>query len=208
MEKYYPPIFEGSEFHCPYCKVYASQSWGIPYVHNYAVSNVNFSQCRHCGERAIWKNKVLLFPEQTIAPAPHEDLPQGIKEDYEEAASIMNRSPRGAAALLRLCLQQLMVHLGETGKNINSDIQSLVKKGLPEEIQQALDILRVVGNNSVHPGEMDLKDNQEIALGLFELVNYIVDECITRRKRVGILYSKLPEKSREHIAIRDGKVTA
>ncbi|WP_424033423.1 DUF4145 domain-containing protein [Methylocella sp.] len=49
-------------------------------------------------------------------------------------------------------MQKLCVELGEKGKNIDDDIANLVKKGLSPELQQALDILRVIGNEAVHHG--------------------------------------------------------
>jgi hypothetical protein len=43
----------------------------------------------------------------------------------------------------------------------------LVKNGaISEKIQQALDAVRVVVNNAVHPGELEIRDNQEIVLSL------------------------------------------
>lgn len=125
--------------------------------------------------------------------------------DYQEAASILSKSPRGAAALLRLCLQKLMKELEESGDNINKDIASLVSKGLPEEIQKALDIVRVIGNESVHPGKLDIRDDDDIetATQLFELINIIVDECITRKKRISALYNRLPADKRQQIEKRD-----
>jgi hypothetical protein len=94
---------------------------------------------------------------------------------------------------MRLVIQKLMPELGEKGKNINDDIASLVAKGLPIEVQQALDFCRVIGNNGVHPGEIDLNDTPEVAHSLFSMVNFIVEDRISRPKKVADLYSKLPE---------------
>jgi len=73
--------------------------------------------------------------------------------------------------------------IGEKGENINDDIASLVKKGLPPTIQKSLDIVRVTGNNAVHPGEMNLKDDIETAASLCQLINLIADVMIIKPKR-------------------------
>ena len=59
-----------------------------------------------------------------------------------------------------------------------------MKKGLPPKIQQALDIVRVIGNNAVHPGQIDLRDDRSTAMRLFELVNLIAEVMITQQKEV------------------------
>lgn len=134
----------------------------------------------------------------------HPDMPPDIRADYDEARNIAQDSPRGSAALLRLCVQKLCKHLGEPGKNINDDIGSLVKKGLPVEIQQALDIVRVIGNNAVHPGELSSEDVQQVATTLFELVNHIVEDRISRPNRLATLFTGLPSQALAGIANRDG----
>lgn len=146
----------------------------------------------------------MVVPSSCSLPMPHEDLPEECSADYLEAREVASASARSAAALLRLCLQKLCIHLGESGKNINDDIAALVKKGLPVEIQQALDIVRVTGNNAVHPGEMSLTDDSEIVISLFGLVNLIVDNRIAQPKRVAALFGSLPTGAREAIARRDG----
>jgi hypothetical protein len=77
--------------------------------------------------------------------------------------------------------------LGKPRKNLNEDIASLVKDGLDPDVQRALDIVRVVGNDAVHPGEMNLNDDREAAAKLFDLVNYIADDRLTRPKKVAAL---------------------
>ena len=117
----------------------------------------------------------------------------------------MSKSPRGAAALLRLAIQKMCKELGEAGENLNNDIASLVKKGLPPKVQQALDTVRVIGNNAVHPGQIDLRDDVEIANQLFGLLNLIAEVMITQPKHVESLYtSVVPESVRKAIKKRDG----
>lgn len=98
------------------------------------------------------------------------------------------------------------MQLGEPGKVLNDDIASLVKKGLDPHVQQALDIVRVVGNNAVHPGLIDWTDNRDTALQLFGLVNEIAEELITKPARVQKIYKKIvPETDRAKIEKRDKK---
>jgi hypothetical protein len=131
-------------------------------------------------------------------------MPVDVKTDYEEARRIVGQSPRGACALLRLSVQKLCKDLRGQGKDINEDIKNLVKKGLPEEVQEAMDSLRVIGNNAVHPGEMNLKDDTETASALFNLLNFVVEEMVARPKRRKSVFDKLPVSAREAIKKRDG----
>jgi len=152
----------------------------------------------------MWFEKKIVVPAVDISPLPCPDMPKDARIIFEEARSIANSSPRGAAALLRLALQRLCVDLGQEGKNINKDIGDLVKKGLPVGIQQALDAVRVVGNNAVHPGEISLDDSPEIASTLFELINIIVERMISQPKKLSDFYASLPTGALEAIKKRDG----
>ena len=112
-------------------------------------------------------------------------------------------SPRASAALLRLVIQKLCVHLGEPGENLNDDIGALVSKGLPVHIQQALDSVRVIGNNSVHPGEMSPEDTTEVARALFDIVNWVTEAMITRPAKIELTYKKLPTGAKDSVKRRD-----
>ena len=208
-EKYFPPTYGAKQFHCVRCGVFASQDWRElnrrdPYRSpEYHKTEFKATQCMHCYEFSYWFREKIVDPPSSTAEPPHGDLPEVCREDYLEALEIVDRSPRGAAALLRLVVQKLMIELGESGANINADIGSLVAKGLPPVIQQALDFARVVGNNAVHPGEINIQDNPEIAHQLFRMVNFIVDERISRPRQIAALYDSLPEGARRAIEKRD-----
>lgn len=148
----------------------------------------------------------MIVPSEAPVPPAHVDMPEVCQMDYDEARAIVAVSPRAAAALLRLAVQKLMVPLGEKGKNINDDIGALVARGLPRQVQQALDFCRVIGNNAVHPGEIEINDTPEIAHNLFAMLNFIVEDRITRPKHIQSLYDQLPEAARKGIAARDGAV--
>lgn len=206
---YIPATFKASAFNCPYCNAYAKQLWFSAHYNAGGslplINGITYCTCTHCNNYSLWLDDTMIFPNESIAPMPNSDLPEDIKEDYEEARTILANSPRGAAALLRLCIQKLCAYLGEEGKDINKDIKSLVAKGLPPRIQQSLDIVRVVGNNAVHPGVIDLTDDTETASSLFNLINYIVEDRITRPKEIEALYNALPEGKLKAIEARDTK---
>jgi len=132
-------------------------------------------------------------------------MPEDVLADYREAADVFARSPRASAALLRLAVQKMCVALGKSGKNINDDIAALVRDGLPARIQKALDVVRVIGNNAVHPGEISIEDKPETAQALFGLLNLITDAMITQPRQIDELYGALPKGAREQIDKRDGR---
>jgi hypothetical protein len=208
-QPYVPPTFEASSFNCPFCNAYAHQQWadGGWYPHgNASVDGLSVCRCSHCNQFSLWWEGNMVHPDSSTAPMPNSDLPDDIRHDFEEARSIINRSPRGAAALLRLCVQKLCAHLGESGKNINQDIAALVKKGLDSRVQKSLDIVRVIGNEAVHPGELDLRDDPDTAAQLAKLVNIIANVMITQPKHIDTLYDSLPAEKKGQIDKRDGKM--
>jgi hypothetical protein len=210
---YIPPARSAEAFNCPNCGVYAKQSWyhlaaferedgfGLRYGNQAFL----LSNCASCSAPTIWLKDRIIFPLHSLVEPPNSDLPADIRADYEEAQNILGLSPRGAAALLRLAIQKLCVFLGQPGKNINADIGALVASGLPVLVQQALDSVRVIGNDAVHPGTIDLRDDRETANKLFRLVNFIAQKTITEPREVQEIYNSLPADKLSGIAQRDGK---
>ena len=174
-------------------------------IQSFVPNKFSVATCASCKDVSLWISQEMVYPKKTSLPPPNNDIDDEIKELYQEAATIFIDSPKGATALLRLALQKLLKQVGKGGKNINNDIKELVSDGLSPKIQQALDLLRVVGNNAVHPGQINLDDNSEIAFKLFHILNFIADEMITKPKELELLYSDIiPEETQEHIKQRDG----
>jgi hypothetical protein len=136
-------------------------------------------------------------------PRPHVHMPANVRGDYEEARAIVQASPRGAGALLRLAAQKLVNDLVEGKDDLDKKIGTLVSEGLSREVAQALDILRVVGNNAVHPGEMVLDEDPTTVAALFECINLVIEDRFARPGRIGSLFAKLPQKALDGIQQRD-----
>ena len=210
-QNYTTPKFDLEAFNCPYCTTYANMIWykadfqkGFDSIGHLGLSA---AQCSCCGKSTVWKGETMIIPSSSTAPMPNDDMPEEILELYNEAREIVAKSSRGAAALLRLALQYLCDYLVPGNKKLNDKIAKLVENGLSPQLQQAFDIVRVVGNNAVHPGEINIKDNPDICIKLFELINIIVDQMITRPKDIEAFYKNtIPEKSKKAIEKRDSKV--
>jgi len=205
--KYIQPTSLAKSFTCPHCSAISQQewwgrAWNSQYFGNWNYDILKIGTCADCVEHTLWVGDTMYYPDNGNAPTPNEDMPESVKQYYSEAASIYQKSPRGAAALLRLGIQLLCKELGESGTNINNDIKHLVAKGLPPIVQQSLDIVRVTGNEAVHPGQIDT-DDPKVVGSLFELTNIVVQYMISLPKQVKELYSTLPEDKVDAIKDRD-----
>lgn len=213
------PKIDLTAFTCPYCNTLAQQEWRETAIAKYhgiyhgfsdtgrsnSVTILKISTCKSCEKFHLWVNEKMLIPNISTVPLPNEDMPEQISAIYLEAREIANQSPKAAAALLRLALQLLCKELGGSGRDINADIGKFVKEGLDIRVQQSLDIVRVTGNNAVHPGTLALDDNPDIVYRLFGLLNYVVDALITQPKLINAFFDELPSGAKGAIEERDKK---
>lgn len=207
------PSYRGEAFACPICGAYAKMHWSSLFSNGSTWRPFVLSSCERCHDEVLWcvesnslgqEDGHIIYPPASTAPIHHIDLPEDLQQEYDEARAIVGQSPRGAAALLRLCLEKLCSHLtGNAANSINDNIKDLVAKGLSARVQQSLDYLRVVGNHAVHPGQIDLQDTPEMVHAMFGLINFIVEDQITKPKTIEALYSQIPAGAREAIERRD-----
>lgn len=207
---YESPTYHKDAFNCPNCNAFANQRWGnIRQIYGsgfmFDIQDFEIAVCIRCNKISIWKNTKMVYPSTMMGPLPNPDMPDEIKVDYNEARDIGNCSPRSACVLLRLCIEKICDNLGAKGSDLNEKIGKLVERGMDERIQKALDSVRVIGGQAIHPLEMDLKDDATTANSLFGLVNLISDWAYTQKKKIDEVYGKLPQGKKDAIEKRDNK---
>lgn len=223
----HPPKFRLEAFSCPNCGVLTTQKWNLigsksnvlfdTYID---IENILISTCSYCRKYAIWEDKKMIFPlepkVEAIEPPPkiqnpNQDLNKHIRKVYNEARKIVSISPNGACALLRLALEMLCDKLIQKEEQLEENtlrgkIKHIVKeKGLNPELEQAFHIVRIVGNEVVHSGQTDLKDNREIAIKLFEIINIIAEDLITKKEKIKKLYREVSKKKKEKTVKKEKK---
>jgi len=195
--------FKAKEFSCPHCGFNTKHRWyylakggiserGFNYYVGF-VSDLHLSLCSQCSNFTLWLNEKIIYPNLSKAPLPIEDMPLEIKEIFLEAREIVHRSPRAASALLRLSLQELVKHLGETNRNLELAILNLIKKGLPDKFYDALWAVRAIGKKAIKPGVINYRDNIDTAITLFNLLNMLVESTISQQRKVNQLYTSIPK---------------
>jgi Domain of unknown function (DUF4145) len=136
--------------------------------------NLHVSRCYSCKGFAIWVRDRLVFPIRGKEPPDiiEGDFKEVIKGDFkeieedktaddiQEATAIFNSSPKGAAALIRICIRKMMPLLEQSSKSLDDNISSLVRKGLEVEIQQSMDLRQVLRQSPLKPTQFDEEGNE------------------------------------------------
>ncbi|MXW47635.1 MAG: DUF4145 domain-containing protein, partial [Gammaproteobacteria bacterium] len=92
--------------------------------------------------------------------------------------------------LLRVSIELLCKQLGQKG-SLKDCIDELKKKGLSSRIIDALEVCRLIGNQAVHPGKIDLEEEPDKVKFLFSLVNDIAEELVTKPRKIAENYGDL-----------------
>lgn len=205
-------------FDCPHCGAFANQHWfalkrtgtneGRFYDGGDEASGWNVSHCAHCSKYAVWRNVRMIYPTAGTAPVPHPEMPPEAKELYEEAREVVGISRRAGAALARASLERLLKTLDPDAGNVvlAARIERLIPQ-VPGPLGQMLTVIRVAGNAALHVDDqpddvmvlvLDPGEAEVVEL-IFEAINELVDEKVTRPRKVSDLYSRVPESIRERV---------
>ena len=151
----YANVFEIRIHHCPSC------------------DNVNFIAE---GKNNLKGIKIPMYPKSLAKQFP-DYIPKAIKEDYEEAYSILSLSPKASATLSRRCLQGMIRDFWQVkpGK-LFDEINAIHDKVSPSQ-WKAIDSLRSLGNIGAHM-EKNVNEIVEIDDGeaekLIKLIEFLM----------------------------------
>ena len=139
-KNYVAPDNTKDSFTCPHCGTMSLMHYECISYYGYqflsvapkqknenGTSLVEIASCHNCGKKTIWIDNDYVYPD-IVAEEANSDMPESVKQLYEEAGLIYNKSPRAACALLRLAIDRLCNELGENDRDINKNIGALVKK--------------------------------------------------------------------------------
>lgn len=145
--------------------------------------------------------EVLIYPTSSAKQFP-EYIPQTIREDYEEAYSILNLSPKASATLSRRCLQGMIRDFWKISKNtLYEEISELKDKIAPSQ-WKAIDATRSIGNIGAHMEKdvntiVDIEPNE--AEQLIKLIELLIDKWYIARHDEEELCKSI-------VSIKDAKV--
>lgn len=172
-------------------------------IHSKYDSNLqdfNAIQCVVCGNYSVYHQGKMIYPIASNVSKPNDDMPDNVKEIYLEARNVLNISPKSACALLRLALEMLMGELDVDGRTLNDKINNYCDKyNSDNRLIKACHLLRLVGNDVVHSGVLDVGDNEDIARAMFGILNEIVDETITKKNKMDVIFESLPKNKTDSI---------
>lgn len=211
MSSYIAPQKDINRYTCPHCGTIsmfsADRTWfavGLSHIDKKEKTKIlTIHRCLNCGDKVVWKDDEYIYPDK-LNVGPNPDMPESVRALFDEAALIAIKSPRAACALLRLAVERLCVELGVDEGSIDKNIAKLVERGLSVEIQQALDVVRVVGNKAVHPGQisMDVED-VSTAKTLMTLLNIITERMISEPLKIQGCFDTLPQNVKDAIGRRN-----
>ncbi|MGD0613769.1 MAG: DUF4145 domain-containing protein [Anaerolineales bacterium] len=168
---------------CPHCKVAVHEAWilvgdGAVTFDESEATGIQYLICPECnapiievvsgpveddGDFVLDENDhPVITDEKIVYPNSSEiglseDIPDKYKEDFIEALTLVNQSPKASAALSRRLLQSLLTEVAKiNGGPLSKQIEEFCsRKDIPSIIAESVDAIRQVGNFAAHP----MKDN-------------------------------------------------
>lgn len=144
---------------------------------------------------------ISLYPKSS-AKQFQNYVPLSIRQDYEEAYSILDLSPKASATLSRRCLQGMIRDFWKVSKSTLYEEISALKDKIPVDQWKAIDALRRLGNIGAHM-EADVNSIVDIepdeAKKLLKLIELLIEKWYVAQHDEQVLLSEI-------VSIKDDKV--
>ncbi|WP_024346063.1 DUF4145 domain-containing protein [Lacrimispora indolis] len=208
-----------SSFNCPFCStVFAitrethqsrhpsfNEDDCFTQYPNYEESalRIDFYKCPQCNKHIIYcegrgdetKHVSVNILPRSLAKQFPEYIPEKIRNDYEEAYAIVNSSPKASATLSRRCLQGMIHDFWNIKlKNLNQEITALKSKLLDDDLWNAIDSLRELGNIGAHmekDTDLIVDIDPDEATTLINLIELLMNEWYINREKRKQLIGKI-----------------
>jgi hypothetical protein len=208
-------------FQCPYCSMimtisedtlstqtpgfkstYVSSWYGNHEPSVVSSLEINFYKCPNCGEysikvkgigNAVRDVDVQIRPISLSKKFP-DYIPQGIRQDYEEAYAIVNLSPKASATLSRRCLQGMIRDFWKISKSRLVDEIDALQDKIPAAQWRVIDGVRRIGNIGAHMEKdinfiVDIEPNE--AHKLLKLIEHLLEQWYINRHEQELLYADI-----------------
>lgn len=201
-----------SSYNCPFCGItlpvtddthqvnYPSFSNGTG--HGYSINgayttndciSIDMYKCPECENISVIASslgkgfkkpfRVLVNPTSSAKQYP-DYIPKAIRDDYEEAYSIVNFSPKASATLSRRCLQGMIRDFWNIKKSKLADAINELQNKVTSSQWKAIDSVRKIGNIGAHM-ESDINTIVEVDSGeaekLLKLIELLIDKWYISR---------------------------
>jgi hypothetical protein len=147
-------------------------------------------KCKTCNRSSIyrneWDNEQQKWVEILIYPNPvraQREVPEKIRKKFDEAISVLKKSPSLTAVGIRKCLEGICDDKQAQGTTLAERISYLGANGfIPLPLSDMVDTSQTIRNIGSHFGNMDISLDEvnvliEYTLALFECL-YVVQERI------------------------------
>lgn len=139
--------------------LYQNLNTSIQTRYNSNLQGFDAIQCVSCGNYSIYYQGKMIYPIDSNVSNPNDDMPENVKIVYYEAKTVLNISPKSACALLRLALEMLLNELDISGRTLNDKINNYCNDfDSNNRLIKAFHLIRIVGNEAVHPGVIDIDE--------------------------------------------------
>lgn len=177
--------------------------------------NVRMYKCPNCktitsvadytGTKMPQKS-VSIFPVSVAKQFPPY-IPEAVRQDYEEACSIVKLSPKSSATLSRRCLQGMIRDFqGITGKKRLVDEIDALQDKVPAAQWKILNSIRRLGNIGAHPEaniNLIIDIEPEDAQKLISVIELLIRQWYIERHEQEQLYTDILELDQDTQAQKD-----